>query len=61
MSFTPEQLAEGLAEAERRGDHRIADAFRARMAPPAAAPGTMPHLDKWVAKCKARFAHNRTA
>lgn len=62
MSFTPEQLAEGLAEAERRGDHATAQAFRSRMGAPAAAPaGTMPNLEKWLDKCRSRFKHNRPA
>ncbi|MFM5589192.1 hypothetical protein ACET65_19810 [Aeromonas rivipollensis] len=59
MSFTPEQLAEGLAEAERRGDTATANAFRARMGTAAPTGSAMPHLDAWVNKCKKRFAHHR--
>lgn len=63
MSFTPEQLAEGLAEAERRGDHKIADAFRVRLGDfntnNRTQASNMPNLEKWVDKCKKRFAHHR--
>lgn len=61
MSFTPEQLAEGLAEAERRGDTATADAFRRRMGtgqPSGSTDSTgarFPNVDAWIQKSRDRF------
>lgn len=55
MSFTPEQLAEGLAEAERLGDHKTAEAFRRHMGAGQPTGSKFPNVDAWIQKSRDRF------